>query len=107
LAFKASHKNGCCRGLELDFTRHSLSGSKGTAKGNRGIANAHVYSDNYDKWKKLIPNLHARSLLLRAYVLNSEDIWAGAGRGVNVLATDKVRIRPSWLLEFGSAKPGC
>ena len=57
----------------------------------RVVANVHLYSDNYDNWKKLIPSLRARRLLVRGYLLNASGIWGQAQKsGVNVLATDKV-----------------
>jgi hypothetical protein len=57
----------------------------------RVVANVHLYSDDYDNWKKLVPSLRARRLLVRGYVLNSESLWDKAqSAGVNVLATDKV-----------------
>jgi hypothetical protein len=60
-------------------------------KGNRAIANVHLYSDDYSHWKKLVPSLREAALLVRGYVLNSDSLWDKAqGAGVNILATDKV-----------------
>jgi hypothetical protein len=57
----------------------------------RVVANVHLYSDDYDNWKDLIPTLRARRLLVRGYLLNSSSLWGKAqSAGVNVLATDKV-----------------
>ena len=59
--------------------------------GTRVVANLHLYSDHYGKWKKLVPDLRAQRFLVRGWVLNGSDLWKKAQKvGVNVLATDKV-----------------
>jgi hypothetical protein len=59
--------------------------------GPRAVANLHLSSDDYSKWKKLVPSLRAQRFLVRAYVLNSNSLWDKAQTaGVNVLSTDKV-----------------
>ncbi len=77
----------CFSDVDVDDTKTTSP----VTSGNRAVANLHLYSDDYDKWKKLVPSLRAQRLLVRGYVLNSEGIWDKAqGAGVNVLATDKV-----------------
>lgn len=77
--------------------------SSPVTKGNQGVANVHLFSKDYDKWKKLVPSLHAQRLLVRGYVLNSEGIWDKArSAGVNVVATDKVRNH-DWAQVGGGA----
>jgi hypothetical protein len=72
-------------GVDDDDTETPVTG------GPRAVANLHLSSDDYSRWKQLVPSLRAQRLLVRAYVLNSDGIWDKAqGAGVNVLSTDKV-----------------
>ena len=75
-----------------DFDVKDTAGSSPVSSGWRAIANVHLYSDDYDDWKQLIPKLRADAFLVRGYVLNGEGLWDKAlDAGINVLATDKVR----------------
>jgi len=75
-----------------DFDVKDTAESSPVSSGWRAVANVHLYSDDYDDWKKLIPKLRADAFLVRGYVLNGEGLWDKAlGAGINVLATDKVR----------------
>lgn len=79
-----------------DFDVKDTAGSSPVSSGWRAVANVHLWSDDYDDWKHLIPKLRADAFLVRGYVLNGESLWDKAfGAGINVLATDKVRDH-SW-----------
>jgi hypothetical protein len=75
-----------------DFDVDDRADSSPVTSGWRAVANVHLYSGDYGKWKNLIPKLRAQAFLVRGYVLNGYDIWQKAQTaGVNVLATDKVK----------------
>jgi Phosphoinositide phospholipase C, Ca2+-dependent len=62
-----------------------------TISGNRAIMTLHLYSDQYGIWAPIVAGLRAQSLIVRGWVVNSEELWKKAqGGGVNALATDKI-----------------